>query len=138
MNAPNRHERFVVPEGEKKVEYVKDTKVQNAARFICNREDHTLGNIVRMQLHRDPNVTFSGYQIPHPLTPKVNVQVQTTKDSTPIRAFDESLTELVEEITTIKDVFQAELKNHHALISDKIRRLLVVPTGVRGTATIVV
>ena len=30
-------------------------------------EDHTLGNIVRLQLLRDRSVKFAGYRKPHPL-----------------------------------------------------------------------
>jgi DNA-directed RNA polymerase II subunit RPB11 len=48
MNAPDRYERFVVPEGTKKVSYERDTKIVNAASFTIEREDHTIGNIVRM------------------------------------------------------------------------------------------
>lgn len=47
-NAPNRYEKFVVPEGTKKISYVKDTKIVNAARFVIEREDHTAGNLLRM------------------------------------------------------------------------------------------
>ena len=36
------------------------------------KEDHTLGNTVRMQLHRDPNVVFAGYQVPHPSDNRVS------------------------------------------------------------------
>lgn len=54
MNAPDRYERFVVPEGTKKVSYERDTKIINAASFTVEREDHTIGNIVRMSVyHRD-------------------------------------------------------------------------------------
>nr|VDD57123.1 unnamed protein product [Brassica oleracea] len=74
MNAPDRYERFVVPEGTKKVSYERDTKIINAASFTIEREDHTIGNIVRMQLHRDENVLFAGYQLPHPLKYKIIVR----------------------------------------------------------------
>ncbi|XP_021739778.1 DNA-directed RNA polymerases II, IV and V subunit 11-like isoform X4 [Chenopodium quinoa] len=71
MNAPDRYERFVVPEGVKKVSYERDTKIINAASFTIEREDHTIGNILRMQLHRDPNVLFAGCKLPHPLQYKI-------------------------------------------------------------------
>ncbi|KAL0335671.1 UNVERIFIED_CONTAM: DNA-directed RNA polymerases II, IV and V subunit [Sesamum radiatum] len=48
MNAPDRYERFVVPEGVSKVSYERDTKIINAASFTIEREDHTIGNILRM------------------------------------------------------------------------------------------
>ena len=31
-----------------RIEHVKDTKVEHAATFIIQREDHTVGNAVRM------------------------------------------------------------------------------------------
>jgi DNA-directed RNA polymerase subunit L len=40
------------------------------------KEDHTLGNTVRMQLHRDPNVVFAGYQVPHPSDNRIVVKVR--------------------------------------------------------------
>ncbi|KIZ05604.1 hypothetical protein MNEG_2353 [Monoraphidium neglectum] len=77
MNQPDRYERFVLPEHAKKLEYVADTKLENAGTYTVEREDHTLGNLVRMQLHRDPAVLFSGYRIPHPLEPRMLIKVQT-------------------------------------------------------------
>ena len=62
MNQPSRAEKFVLPEGVRKLTFTRDTKVSNAGTFIVQKEDHTLGNTVRMQLHRDPNVVFAGYQ----------------------------------------------------------------------------
>ncbi|CAN0864716.1 DNA-directed RNA polymerases II, IV and V subunit 11 [Linum grandiflorum] len=74
MNAPDRYERFVVPEGTKKVSYERDTKIINAASFTLEREEHTIGNILRMQLHRDKNVLFAGYKLPHPLQYKILIR----------------------------------------------------------------
>ena len=68
MNQPSRAEKFVLPDGVRKLTFTRDTKVANAGTYIVQKEDHTLGNIVRMQLHRDPNVVFAGYQVPHPRT----------------------------------------------------------------------
>ena len=47
MNAPPRHEAFLLEEGEKKIEIEKDTKVPNAAVLKFNKEDHTLGNLLK-------------------------------------------------------------------------------------------
>jgi len=47
MNVPNAHEAFLLEEGQKKVEIDKDTKVPNAAIFTFNKEDHTLGNLLK-------------------------------------------------------------------------------------------
>uniref|UniRef100_A0A0E0E810 DNA-directed RNA polymerase RBP11-like dimerisation domain-containing protein n=1 Tax=Oryza meridionalis TaxID=40149 RepID=A0A0E0E810_9ORYZ len=56
------------------VSYERDTKIVNAGSFTIEREDHTIGNILRMQLHRDPNVLFAGYKLPHPLQYKILVR----------------------------------------------------------------
>jgi DNA-directed RNA polymerase II subunit RPB11 len=47
MNAPQTFESFLLLEGEKKITFEKDTKVPNAAIFTINKEDHTLGNLLK-------------------------------------------------------------------------------------------
>ncbi|XP_070679122.1 DNA-directed RNA polymerases II, IV and V subunit 11 isoform X2 [Malus domestica] len=101
MNAPDRYERFVVPEGTKKVSYERDTKIINAASFTIEREDHTIGNILRMQLHRDENVLFAGYKLPHPLQYKIIV-----------RAYNQAINDLDKEFDHLKNGFEAEVAKH--------------------------
>ena len=48
MNAPTLYDRFIIPEGQRKVTFVPDTKVASAGTFTVQREDHTLGNLIRM------------------------------------------------------------------------------------------
>ena len=48
MNAPNRSDSYLLPEGAQKVTYEKDTKISNAGKFTILREDHTIGNLIRM------------------------------------------------------------------------------------------
>lgn len=82
-NAPDRHEILVLPDGVKKVTTHKDTKIQNAATFTIQREDHTLGNVVRAQLLTHPQCTFAAYRQPHPLQPWIELKVHATGDTTP-------------------------------------------------------
>ena len=63
MNAPPAFESFLLFDGEKKITMEKDTKVPNAAIFTINKEDHTLGNLLKHQLLKDPNVLFAGYRV---------------------------------------------------------------------------
>ncbi|KAK0574904.1 hypothetical protein LWI29_030675 [Acer saccharum] len=102
MNAPDRYERFVVPEGTKKVSYERDTKIINAASFTIEREDHTVGNILRMQLHRDENVLFAGYKLPHPLQYKIIVRIHTASQSSPMQAYNQAINDLDKELDTLK------------------------------------
>ena len=76
MNQPSRAEKFVLPDGVRKLTFTRDTKVANAGTFIVQKEDHPLGNTVRMQLHRAPNVVFAGYQVPHPSDNRIIVKVR--------------------------------------------------------------
>ncbi|KAK1864607.1 hypothetical protein I4F81_007152 [Pyropia yezoensis] len=56
-NAPDHFAAVVLPDGVQKLTYERDVKVENAGTLTIEREDHTLGNLVRMQLLRDPRVT---------------------------------------------------------------------------------
>nr|ABK22069.1 unknown [Picea sitchensis]ABK23600.1 unknown [Picea sitchensis]ABK25590.1 unknown [Picea sitchensis]ACN40091.1 unknown [Picea sitchensis] len=109
MNAPDRYEKFVVPEGTKKVSYERDMKIMNAATFVIEREDHTIGNIVRMQLHRDPNVLFAGYKLPHPLQYKILLRIQTTSQSSPMQAYNLAIDDLDKELDHLKRSFEDEM-----------------------------
>lgn len=94
-NVPPRFELFLLGDGEKKVTEETDTSksylhlfqlthlvpcmsypnctdlyllgVPDASVFTFNKEDHTLGNLIRSQLFHSPHVKFSGYKVPHPL-----------------------------------------------------------------------
>ena len=97
MNAPPTFESFLLFEGEKKITREQDTKVPNAAVFTINKEDHTVGNMVRQQLLKDPNVLFAGYKNPHPMENKVVLRIQTTSDYAPNDALMNAITDLISE-----------------------------------------
>ncbi|XP_022150995.1 DNA-directed RNA polymerases II, IV and V subunit 11-like [Momordica charantia] len=109
MNVPDRYERFVVPEGAKKVSYERDTKIMNAATFILEREDHTVGNILRMQLHRDDNVLFAAYQLPHPLKYRILIRIHTASQSSPMQAYNQAVNDLDKELDHLKFELESEL-----------------------------
>ena len=71
----------------------------NTANFTLNKEDHTLGNMIRHQLMKDPNVIFAGYKNPSPFVNQVIIRVQTTSDYTPNDAFMNALTDLMSELS---------------------------------------
>ncbi|KAF3645697.1 DNA-directed RNA polymerases II, IV and V subunit 11 [Capsicum annuum] len=119
----------------KRVSYERDTKIMNAATFTVEREDHTIGNIVRMQLHRDDTVLFAGYKLPHPLQYKILLRVsfyafvpvsslscvlllyvaqtlqkcqriQTTSQSSPMQAYNQAINDLDKELDHLKNQFE--------------------------------
>ena len=72
--------QFNLDEDDEKVVYAEDEKVENAIEIVLLKEDHTLGNLIRMQLHTNDNVLFSGYKgkatydapPPQPTNPKTH------------------------------------------------------------------
>ncbi|KAG8509794.1 DNA-directed RNA polymerase II subunit RPB11-a [Galemys pyrenaicus] len=89
----------------------KDTKVPNACLFTINKEDHTLGNIIKSQLLKDPQVLFAGYKVPHPLEHKIIIRVQTTPDYSPQEAFTNAITDLISELSLLEERFRVAIKD---------------------------
>ena len=77
MNVPERSLSYVLSPGESKVTDAPDSKTENTGTFTFNKEDHTLGNLLRMQLLRDKEVRFAGYIMPHPLVNRLDLKVMT-------------------------------------------------------------
>mmetsp|Transcript_3808 Transcript_3808/g.5554 ORF Transcript_3808/g.5554 Transcript_3808/m.5554 type:complete len:127 (-) Transcript_3808:1274-1654(-) len=102
MNAPERASSFLLDEdiGEVKVTYSADTKVSNAGTFRFNKEDHTVANILRMQLLRDPMVRFAGYIHPHPLVHFFDFKIQTNSSTV---APQEVLSSAIEDLSNETD-----------------------------------
>lgn len=111
MNAPPTFETFLLHEGEKKIVKEIDSKVPNAAIFTVNKEDHTLGNMIRNQLLKDPHVLFAGYKNPHPLEHKFVIRVQTTADYTPHEALANAITDIMSELSLFEERFSSALKD---------------------------
>uniref|UniRef100_F1LGP9 Probable DNA-directed RNA polymerase II subunit RPB11 n=1 Tax=Ascaris suum TaxID=6253 RepID=F1LGP9_ASCSU len=110
MNAPAAFESFLIFDGEKKVTFQKDTKVPNAAIFTINKEDHTLGNLIKHQLLKDPQVLFAGYKNPHPLEHKFILRIQTTSDTSPSDALTSAITDLMAELSLFEERFRDAIK----------------------------
>jgi DNA-directed RNA polymerase II subunit RPB11 len=98
--------------GEKKMTIEKDTKVPNACCFYLNKEDHTLGNVIRDQLLRDPKVIFAGCRWTHPLENRMMIRVQTTPDWSPQNAFTEAVNALTRELEHLEDRLRESIKEH--------------------------
>jgi len=102
MNAPERSSTFLLDEdsGERKIVYTPDTKVTNAGTFRLNKEDHTIANLLRMQLLRDPAVRFAGYIHPHPLVHYIDLKIQTnTTTNEPSEVLSNAIEDLNGEVS---------------------------------------
>jgi DNA-directed RNA polymerase I and III subunit RPAC2 len=51
---------------------------RTCATYNFKGEDHTLGNLLRYSLIKNPDVEFCGYSITHPSENEMNLRLQTT------------------------------------------------------------
>uniref|UniRef100_A0A0N5AHD1 Probable DNA-directed RNA polymerase II subunit RPB11 n=1 Tax=Syphacia muris TaxID=451379 RepID=A0A0N5AHD1_9BILA len=110
MNAPAAFESFLIFDGEKKITVEKGTKVPNTTIFTINKEDHTLGNLLKHQLLKDPQVLFAGYKNPHPLEHKFILRVRTVPETTPADALSSAITDLIAELSLLEERFREAIK----------------------------
>lgn len=98
-----------------KLSYAPDSKRPNGGTFILRKEDHTLGNLIRLQLLRDEAVRFAGYRCPHPLMFECHIRVETMDSNiTPINVFDAALEDLSSEADRIAKEFERACKDYEA------------------------
>ena len=51
---------------------------RTCATYNFKGEDHTIGNLLRYALVKNPDVEFCGYSITHPSESELNIRLQTT------------------------------------------------------------
>lgn len=110
MNAPPRHELFLLGEGEKKITWVEDSRVPNTSIFTFNKEDHTLGNLLSSRLRTKDHVSFSGYIVGHPLVPKFELRVGTDGSMTPKDAIIQVCKEILLDLDIVSREFTKEME----------------------------
>ena len=82
-------------------------QVTNAGTFRFNKEDHTVANLLRMQLLRDPSVRFAGYFHPHPLVHYINLKIQTNNSTVaPVEVLSSAIEDLANETDHLITQFQ--------------------------------
>lgn len=80
----------------------------NAAIIKFEREDHTLGNLLRGQLLQDSRVLFAAYKVPHPLFPNFLMRIQTEEGYTPKEALRNACNAVIKQLGTLSKNFQEE------------------------------
>ncbi|KAG8388655.1 hypothetical protein BUALT_Bualt02G0147900 [Buddleja alternifolia] len=157
MNAPDRYERFVVPEGVSKYSLSLSLSLYiYIYTYMCilgvvreGHQNHQCGVVYRRargphywqysphvcdfaflsfefvnsffdenpnfsyiknrQLHRDENVLFAGYKLPHPLQYKIIIRIHTASQSSPMQAYNQAINDLDKELDHLKNEFEMEL-----------------------------
>lgn len=93
---------------------MEDSRIPNAGTFVISHEDHTIGNLLRMQLLKDKaTVKFAGYRKPHPLQNCIELKIQTTDELRPYDALKTSIKELKDTTSKLKRSFQDQMKKQH-------------------------
>ncbi|KZO94194.1 DNA-directed RNA polymerase II [Calocera viscosa TUFC12733] len=110
MNALPRFELFTLGDGEKAIEVVEDTKIPNAATIRVAKQDHTLANMIRGYLLKNPKVLFAGYKVPHPLEPHFILKIQTDGTATPVEVLQEVCTTLLTLVAKIEGKFKEQFQ----------------------------
>ncbi|KAF1355455.1 DNA-directed RNA polymerase [Delphinella strobiligena] len=105
---PSRFELFLLDEGQKKITWVPETRVPNAALFTLNKEDHTLGNLLRHYLDQSPNILFAAYKTPHPLFASIELRVQTDGELSPKDAVIKACADIVQDLQKLDQEFTKE------------------------------
>ena len=113
MNAPERSQSYVLEPGERKISHAKDSVIPNAANFQINKEDHTIGNLLKADLVRNKRVVFAAYQHPHPLQNFINLKVQTNGEKTPLKELVVTCKNLGTLIDVLDEEFDQKLKKYN-------------------------
>lgn len=69
-----------------------------------------MGNLLRMQMLRDADAKFVGYQLPHPLMHVCHMKVQTASASSPVACFKNAVDDLSSEVELMDRGFRAEIE----------------------------
>lgn len=112
-NAPERFLswRWEDESDEVRLTYQADSKRPNCGTFVLHKEDHTLGNLIRLQLLRDNSVRFAGYRMPHPLINDAHVRIETMDAKTsPVNVFDAALADLLLEMETLNRAWDDQVQ----------------------------
>ncbi|OBA16178.1 uncharacterized protein OGAPODRAFT_98881 [Ogataea polymorpha] len=108
MNAPDRFELFILPDGVPKLQITPDSKVPSCVLIKFEREDHTLGNLLKQELANDPQVLFVAYKVEHPLFANFVMRLQTEEGYKPRVALKNACTRLISKLGILNDKFKRE------------------------------
>ncbi|KAJ9454533.1 putative DNA-directed RNA polymerase II subunit RPB11 [Diplonema papillatum] len=95
-----------------KVSEIKDEKMPNASIFTFIKEDHTMGNMLRTQLHTHKEVSFCGYKPDHPTVHTFFLKLQTDPSTTPAASCSRGLRELLFTVRTFGVLFEDAIRDH--------------------------
>ncbi|BFZ63472.1 DNA-directed RNA polymerase II core subunit [Saitoella coloradoensis] len=107
MNQPDRFETFYTEPDEIKLKIEPDSKLPYTVTVTFDKEDHTLGNMLRAELLQNEHVIFAGYKVNHPqLYNSFFLRVQMAEGYEPKDAIMSACTSLIVHLNDLKSRFQ--------------------------------
>lgn len=101
-----------------KIEVISEGSLDDYTKtFSINDEDHTLANALRYLIMKNPNVIFCGYTIPHPSENKVNLRIQTNKQTTALETLEKGLRDLQSVCEHVNETFQQAVNHYESNFS---------------------
>lgn len=85
-----------------------DLRTPNTALIKFEREDHTLGNLLRSQLMQDSRVIFAAYKVEHPLFANFMMRLQTEDGYSPREALKNACSAVIAQLGLLVDRFKTE------------------------------
>ncbi|KDE06575.1 hypothetical protein MVLG_03072 [Microbotryum lychnidis-dioicae p1A1 Lamole] len=85
------------------------TEGYTAVTYCINDEDHTLGNLLRWMLMKNPDVEFCGYSAPHPSEAKIHLRIQMYDQKSSLTALHTALDNLEQMTESILSAYAASL-----------------------------
>jgi len=110
INAPDPTEHFLLADGEKKVVVEADSRSKNTVILTLNKEDHTIGNLLRTKLLTDDRTIFAGYRMPHPLINHALVRIRAVEGTAPLTLAVDATDALITEVNSVEAQFDAQIE----------------------------
>jgi len=81
----------------------------SSATFQIYDESHTIGNVLRWMLMKNPKVEFCGYSVPHPSENHIQIRIQMYDKLSSLTALITALNDLDSLCETVEDAYTTSL-----------------------------
>ncbi|GAA5843623.1 hypothetical protein JCM11251_007134 [Rhodosporidiobolus azoricus] len=120
MAQANRHES--APVFGDKVSIVDNSQSEDGsqATYCILEEDHTMGNLLRYMLMKNPSVEFCGYSAPHPSEAKIHLRIQMYDGKKAKEALEQALDNIEQMAEVILEKYNDSLaQGDYARVEDE-------------------
>ncbi|KRX62262.1 Nicotinamide mononucleotide adenylyltransferase 1 [Trichinella sp. T9] len=95
-----------------KVSYPKGSYSPHCQSFTIEKEDHTLGVVLRFIISKYPEVRFCSYNVPHPMEDRILLHIETDKSVSAVDIFKRGLKQASFIFETLKTKVEEEVSKY--------------------------